>query len=471
MKRLRVVFLLCSTSIFSCSDEEISTPALDSSPQFRWANSLEGPGDEDEIDAVASDGEGNVYLSGKFESELLVEGQPERLVSNGMADIMVVKYNQEGIWQWTRQFGGLGEDNIFDADCDSKGNLILSGYFQGSVQFGGFALTSRGGFDMLVLKISPDGEVLNAVQLGGTGNDGGNELEIGNSDQVIIGAQSDGNFERLPNTGLQDAYIISMTSDFSVSWIRSVEGAGIARAKAVETDDFGNVYLGGDYVNDNSISNAGTVNAFKNSEGADAYLASWSANGNLRWVKNWGGTGSDLCKGIVTTSQNDIYVVGQFTSAVDFDDSQLVTDVGTQDLFIWMLENDGSPRWLRQIKASENLTGAEVTIDDLDNLYFGLGISGVVDFQSNETDFESISSCGGKNCPVLIQYSANGNFITHIQADQSQDARFGELSFSQNTIFIDCVFTGGQHSVGNSLLQSQNGTKDAAIVAISLSTK
>jgi hypothetical protein len=468
MNKLKVVLILFTTIFYSCDKDEVSIPISKAGLQFKWTNSLNGPSEEDEIDAVASDNEGNVYLSGKFERELTIDGQSEPIVSNGMADIMVVKYNQNGAWQWTKRFGGMGEDNIFDADCDNQGNLIMSGYFQGTVQFGDFQLASQGGFDMVILKISPNGEVINAIRLGGTGNDGGNELEIGNSNQIIIGAQSDGTFEGITNTGLQDAYIISMTSDFSVNWIRSVQGSGIARAKAIEIDNLGNIYLGGDYVNENLINDSENTNTFENFGGTDAYLASWTASGALRWIKNWGGIGNDLCKGIVTTSQNNIYAVGEFTNLVDFDETSLASDVGSQDLFIWMLENDGSSQWVRHIKASENLTGAEVTTDDQDNLYFGLGISGNVEFQTGETDFRSVTSCGGQNCPILIQYNSNGKFIDYIQAAESDDARFGELAFSQNTIFIDCVFSGGPHIIGNAPLESQNGTKDAAIVAIAI---
>jgi len=44
-----------------------------------------------------------------------------------MADIMVVKYDKNGILQWTLHLGGLITDNIFDAVCYNQGNLVLSG--------------------------------------------------------------------------------------------------------------------------------------------------------------------------------------------------------------------------------------------------------------------------------------------------------------------------------------------------------
>ncbi len=186
------------------------SPFVRSSLRFNWTKTLRGPSEEDEIDAVASDKKGNVYISGKFEDDLVIDGQKTAISSNGKADIMLVKYDKNGNWLWTRHYGGPKEDNIFDADCDNQGNVILSGYFQGSIQFGDYKLRAQGGFDMVVVKVDPSGTVLWAKNYGGTGNDGGNEVVIGNDNKILVGAGSYGTFEGIANTGGQDAYLLSL---------------------------------------------------------------------------------------------------------------------------------------------------------------------------------------------------------------------------------------------------------------------
>ncbi|MGB3617785.1 MAG: hypothetical protein WBA12_06670 [Catalinimonas sp.] len=456
--------ILLLALLFACGGDELPDVTTDTDLQFAWSRLMNGPSDEDEIDAVAADDAGNVYLSGKFEDSLRVAGRDGAIRSVGRADIMVVKYDAGGALRWVKCYGGPGEDNIFDATCDDQGNLILSGYFEGTVSFGSFTLTAVGGLDMVLLKLSPDGEVLRAVRFGGAGDDGGNEVAVGPGNQVVVGAQSDGTFEGITNTGGQDAHLLSLTSDFVVNWIRTVEGAGAARAKAVAVDAGGNVYLGGDYRGANGIRDAG--GAFLNLGGTDAYLASWTAAGAWRWVKNWGGPGNDLCKGVAATAQGALFAVGQFTGTVDFDGTPLTSTPGSQDLFVWKLDDGGAPTWLRHVRAPENLTGAEVTTDEQDRLYFGLGIGGPVEFQSGDNAFERVVSCGGRNCPVLVRYDADGNFSTSLRAERSNDARFGELAYSGRTVYVDCVLLGGPHVIGGDTLTSQGGTKDAAVVAI-----
>jgi len=53
-----------------------------------------------------------------------------------------------------------------------------------------------------------------------------------------------------------------------------IEGLGAARAKAVDVDNFGNVYIGNYYENDNSIDNAGNPVRLENFGVRDTYLAS-----------------------------------------------------------------------------------------------------------------------------------------------------------------------------------------------------
>ncbi len=464
----RITLYLLIPIFFSCQKDDGTNLPTESPLQFKWAKTLKGPSEEDEIDAVASDQEGNVYISGKFEDDLTIEGQDAIISSNGMADIMVVKYDKDGNWKWTRHFGSTEEDNIFDAACDKQGNLVLSGYFKGIVQFGDYTLNSYGGLDMVVLKISPDGTVLWANNYGGSGNDGGNEIVVGNDNKILVGAESDGTFEGIANTGNQDAYLLSLTENGNISWIRAIKGTGIARAKAIEVDDFGNVYMGGDFMDSNYIEDNGASIELEAFGDRDAYLASFTGNGTYRWSKSWGNDGVDFCKGIVTTSQNEIYAVGQFQKTVTFDENNLSSIDNTKDLFVWKIDHTGSTKWLRHVSSTEKLSGAEVAIDSYDNLIFGLGITGTTNFQISNSAFKSVSPCGGIRCPVLIKYDKTGNNMDHITANHSNDGRFGEIAVSNNTVYIDCEIIGGSYIFGNDEVTTTNNSKDAVIVAIKL---
>jgi hypothetical protein len=226
---------------------------------WEWAISVNGPSPEDEIDAVTSDHLSNVYVSGKFEDSIYVTGYPFPVISAGQADIMIVKYDSTGIFQWIKKIGGTGEDNVFDAVCNQSGELIISGYFQNTIQIDTITLTSYGGFDAFLAKLDTNGNVIWALQYGGISDDGGNEVTVANNGQLLVSAQSIGNITigafsfSNTNPGIDDAYIISVNPNGTVQWVRTVAGLGNARAKSVAVDNSGNVYFGGDFIGPNSI--------------------------------------------------------------------------------------------------------------------------------------------------------------------------------------------------------------------------
>lgn len=324
---------------------------------WEWAVSINGPTNEDEIDAVASDNQGNVFISGKFEDTLHVTGYPTPLISNGMADIMLVKYDSFGIFQWVKQYGAVGEDNVFDAVCNQNGDVFISGYFQNTIQIDTISITSYGGFDAFLAKLDSAGNVIWVLQYGGTSDEGGNEVAIANNGQIIVGAKSLGNITigaisfANPNPGIGDSYVISVNPDGTVAWARTISGVGASRAKAIAVDDVGNVYCGGDFISSNYIvDESGIHHNLSSNGGRDAFVSSWTVSGDLRWFKNWGSTGDEMCKGLATTNNSDVYLTGPFTNSVNFAGNILVS-TGTNDFFIWKLNTDGGTKWLRHLSS------------------------------------------------------------------------------------------------------------------------
>src|SRR5207244_2972967 len=72
---------------------------------------------------------------------------------------------------WAMAIGGTGADMGYSVATDTNGNLIVAGYFSGTVNFGSGALTSAGGQDIFVAKYSPSGTCLWAARFGGSGDD------------------------------------------------------------------------------------------------------------------------------------------------------------------------------------------------------------------------------------------------------------------------------------------------------------
>jgi hypothetical protein len=141
----------------------------------RWAQTMSGPSNEDEIDGVAASPDGSVYATGKFEGTVTLGGV--LLESAGAADIPLARFDAQGQTVWAKRFGGPGEDNLFDVDANADG-AVATGAFSGTVAFGSTTLTSSGPWDCVIVALAPDGETRWARAFGGAGRDGCNEVSV-----------------------------------------------------------------------------------------------------------------------------------------------------------------------------------------------------------------------------------------------------------------------------------------------------
>jgi len=57
---------------------------------------------------------------------------------------------------WSKRFGGTSNDTAAGVDTDGSGNVVVTGFYNGSVDFGGGPLTSNT-LDVFAAKYSPSG--------------------------------------------------------------------------------------------------------------------------------------------------------------------------------------------------------------------------------------------------------------------------------------------------------------------------
>jgi hypothetical protein len=131
----------------------------------------------------------------------------------GVGGVSVVKHDgASGANVWSKPFAGAGWGGVA---VDAAGEVHLVGKFTGTADFGGGAMTSAGGADWVVAKLSgAAGAHLFSGRLGGTGNDTGLGLALDGSGNRYI----TGSFESsmtcagaaLTSAGLTDALLVKL---------------------------------------------------------------------------------------------------------------------------------------------------------------------------------------------------------------------------------------------------------------------
>src|SRR5262249_19336570 len=134
--------------------------------------------------ATALDSNGNVFLTGYFTGTNSFG--PTNLISSGLDDIFVVKYDAAGNFLLARRAGGNSYDRGLCIAADASGNVFVTGLFQGTASFGPTNLTRSGQSDIFIAKYNPAGNLIWARKAGGNDFDEAHAIAVDSQGNAYI---------------------------------------------------------------------------------------------------------------------------------------------------------------------------------------------------------------------------------------------------------------------------------------------
>jgi hypothetical protein len=120
-----------------------------------WSQRFGDPNYQD-TGQTAVDETGNVVLTGTFSGTVDFGGGA--LVNVGAADIYCAKFDPDGVHVWSERYGDNGVTLYHygvSVATDPWGNALFAGHFDGALTFGPQSLVSHGGFDIFLAKLIP----------------------------------------------------------------------------------------------------------------------------------------------------------------------------------------------------------------------------------------------------------------------------------------------------------------------------
>jgi len=176
-------------------------------------------------------------------------------------------------------------------------------------------------------------------------------------------------------------------------------------------------------------------------------LTHFSQAQNFDWARNFGGTTSDYGKAIVMDDNENVYITGTFTGAVDFDPgpgTEIKSPQGTGDIFIQKLDALGNLIWVQTIGGANAMVNSNyINIDDAGNIYIGGQLSdGPVDFDPGVGTFELTESTQFGNDGFVLKLDASGNFSWVKQFDSSNHVEVRSISMSTTGLYVCGFFEG-----------------------------
>ena len=170
------------------SDNDVVLAKYDTNGDHVWSQRF-GNAFNEVAGGVAVDPAGNVTMAGSFENKGTISfGEKDDHFSLGEADVFVARFDGAGKLAWAKTFGGERIDVGYDVVVDGAGNAIVTGWFEGTVDFGrGGTVSSKNlNKDVFVLKLDAKGDSVWLQTFGDKDHDQGRALALDDKGNAYV---------------------------------------------------------------------------------------------------------------------------------------------------------------------------------------------------------------------------------------------------------------------------------------------
>ena len=381
--------------------------------------------------------------------------------------ILFVSLNSISQNFWAYTAGSIKEDEAMDICYDNSGNIISTGYFAGTTTFAtGITLnpSSNGNPDIYISKSTAAGQLIWATKAGGSGSDRATSVKSDSNGNIYItgfyyGTATFGSTILTSVSGSQDGFLAKLDANGNFLWAKSFGGNLAEWGNAVAIDELDNPVVTGQFqgtANFSGTTLTSMINPNTLFSSFDVFVAKYTPAGNITWVNQGKAKYDDRGLDIITDNLNNIYVCGQFSDTIQFQNPH--NNMIMNATFIIKYNAAGQEQWFRKASGVFSIPYSMV-MDNANTIY----VTG--DFQGTFTYFgasgNSFVNGTYSNKAFLMKIDDSGNFIwgksessnnyvsgKKVAIDAQQDPYiFGEFGCTMNE-YSDAYGPGVFNSIG-----------------------
>jgi hypothetical protein len=252
-----------ATTLTGTSDASMFLVKYSPGGSVQWGRALSSSGSWPNYcraSAIATDGGGDVFVTGEFTGTAMTVGTTTLTGTGGpqRGEVYVAKYNAAGTVMWARSGSSGGYDVAYEIATDAAGNCYVTGTFQGiTMQIGMYTLANASA------------------------------------------------------SGTADVFVLSYSGGGTERWARRIGCAGFDESLSIDADNAGNVYVTNTYGDATLTFGPDTLtNAAFAEWGRNGMVARYTTNGTEQWAVNVGGTNGEAALAVVADNAGSIYICG-----------------------------------------------------------------------------------------------------------------------------------------------------------------
>jgi hypothetical protein len=291
--------------------------------------------------SITSDPSGNIIITGNLDGTVNFGGVGDEITSTGSpnGDVFLAKFDASGNHDWSDIYGDGSYVFGYDVVADHLSDIIITGAFAGTIDFGDGTRTARGSYDMYLVKFDPSGGLVWARTYGSEPSEPGDEvfgfnLDVGPDGSIFVigtmegfvwfGEPEESEFQWVGDnphylivTADPDGVDVEGHAGFEISAFGSPTG-GYCDHFDLEVDGAGTPYMAGTYGVPNWVCSIGPPTASYNM---------FLAQGSCIWGQRFGESEAQ-CYDIAVSEMGDVVIAGRFETAIDFGGG-LITGTGS----------------------------------------------------------------------------------------------------------------------------------------------
>jgi hypothetical protein len=381
-----------------------------------WVRRFGDPDDQAIRSLAVDNANGDIYSFGDFEGVVSFGAEPLTATPSEplRQDLVVSKHDRYGNPIWSRRYGDSSTQIALKMAIDADGNLVFVGRMNGTIDIGDGTLHASGGNDIIIFKLDGEGNHIWSRLLGGNEPDRAARLAFDAEGNVILTGTFSGTTDfgvaEYVSRGQRDAFVVELDRDTGEpTFAMQIGGTGDDYGFGVDIDQNGDVVIAGRFgapleLGAQLLTHEGEL---------DIYLARLDNAGQVLWAESFGGPGTDEVHDLRLQQNGDIVLLGAISDSVDFGGGPLIS-AGVRDIFLATLDGQGGHSWsasygdaVDQFETDGTASWLTLGLDANGNIHIGGTLYGVLDFGAGG----QLAANGEKPDVFHAQFSAAGDYI------------------------------------------------------------
>lgn len=427
-----------------------------------WAIHGYGPQHhKDEADGLTITKDGFTYIAGGFSNHFRLKDKWLR--SKGKRDIFLAKINASGNLVWVKTFATVNDENIYDLTSDKFGNLYMNGEREYA-----FGRRRQLKYSAITMKVSAaNGRLLWEKKFDSPVGAGGNEITTDSKGNIYSSYISQGgmyvNNKLRKSQGGKESHIMKISPSGGVRWVVSTKGRGVERVRAISTAfNDTRIAVGFEYKGEIQVGNK-KFRGYKTTAQQGAYMLL----DQFGKIKNFENIYNSPAANVRATGgfSDGIYIHGTFSGKARVN-GQTISSLGSRDIFLMKLSQDGKATWMRTMGSSTDQDGGELAINSNGDAFLTGDHSGRNYYvRSGNYKAEIFSGYYPTRTAHLVKFDSIGNLVSSYAFPASQFASAGGVvEVMENKVSMGVRFYGELAFNGKVFQAGDKDDKDFVIV-------